>query len=386
MFLSLAVYIITAFILYLLARNLSLRVEYVQIVEHRTLSFWNIETIVSILFFAIICGMRYNVGVDNLSYIRQYEYLQDWGHFRRESLEPGFTFIAQLFAYEELHFSFFMGFWAAIQMFFVYYALRNDRYLLPFVALFIILGPTFLNWTNGLRQCVAGCIFIYLIEFIIQRKFVYFCVGIIICSLIHRSAILLLPFYWVFNYPPTLKNGLLNVLIVIVCTIIGLMPSWIQVMGHMQTIIAFLGYNDYANRIDDIIINANDAIAWGPSRIGLFILDALALYYYPKIKKTYRLNKRFDVYFYAFFIGSCLFNLFANTSHIFLRPVAYFRDFRVIIVPICLFFMYKTTKQQWLYLVFLSLAFFYTLYSSLKPFIGGSGVESPEVYKFFFTL
>lgn len=34
----------------------------------------------------------------------------------------------------------------------------------------------------------------------------------------------------------------------------------------------------------------------------------------------------------------------------------------------------------------LCLAYFYTLYSSMKAFAGGKGVDAAEVYKFFFSF
>lgn len=389
MILSLLVYCFSALILFLLAKNLSVRAEYEYLTGNRKLGFWTNETIVSILFFAFLCGVRYNVGVDNLSYIHAYETMQNTGHWpigRGNSYEWGFTAVAKLFAFEGLHYSFFMGFWAAIQIFFIYYAVRRDKQILPFIAVFVILSPTFLNWTNGLRQCVAGCAFIFLTEYIAERKLVPYAIGIILCSLVHKSALLLLPFYWIFDRSLYFKNNKYNIIAVVACTIIGLTPTWLHLMNYAQNAIYFIGYDDYALRLDDIIKKTDETIAWGPSRIGLYVLDLIALYFYPIFKEKYQLGKRFDIYFTAFFLGSCLFNLFANTSHIFLRPISYFRDFRIIIVPVCLYYLYKEKRQQWLFIIMLCLAYFYTLYSSLKAFAGGKGIDAPEVYKFFFSF
>lgn len=389
MILSLFVYCFSALILFLLAKNLSARAEYELLAENKELKFWTNETIASILFFAFLCGVRYNVGVDNLSYIHAYETMANTGHWpngRGESYEWGFTALAKLFTFEGFHYSFFMGFWAAVQIFFVYYAVRRDRHLLPYIAAFIILGPTFLSWTNGLRQCVAGCAFIFLVEFIAERKLMSYVIGVILCSLIHRSALLLLPFYWIFDKSIYFKNKSYNLLAVIACTLIGLTPTWLHLINYAQDVIFWVGYDDYASRLTNIINKTNEAIAWGPSRVGLYVLDLMALYLYPKFQEKYQLGKRYDIYFSAFFLGSCLFNLFANTSHIFLRPIAYFRDFKIIIVPVCLYYLYKERRQQWLFILMLCLAYFYTLYSSMKAFAGGKGVDAAEVYKFFFSF
>ena len=167
MILSFAVYLILACSLYILAKQIVIKDRVLLRTTGSNAPFWDLPTILSILIFALICGVRYNVGVDNLSYIRQYTHLQQTGNLSRDNFEPLFGAVANICASLNLHFSIFMGFWAGLQLFFVYYSMRRDKYLLPFLALFIVLGPTFLSWTNGLRQTVVICIFTFLIEYII---------------------------------------------------------------------------------------------------------------------------------------------------------------------------------------------------------------------------
>ena len=384
MILSIAVYLILAFSLHALAKQIVVGERIVLKTTRRNVPFLNLPTTLSILLFALICGVRYNVGVDNLSYIKQYTDLQQTGNFSRENFEALFGLVASICASLNLHFSIFMGFWAGLQLFFIYYSMRRDKYLLPLIALFIVLGPTFLSWTNGLRQTVVICIFTFLIEYIVTQRLWKYVAGILICSCIHKSAIILLPFYFIFQKPLYPKSRLLNISIVIVCTVVGMTPSWIYMMNGLKDILAFVDYEDYANQLEFITENANQAMAWGPARIGLYVLDLLAIWFYPKIKEKYRLDNRFNIYFCAFLFGTFFFNLFANTSHIFLRPIAYFRDFRLIIVPVCLYYLLKE-RRYILYLSMSILAYFYTLYASSKAFVGGGpGEKAPEVYKFFF--
>lgn len=154
-------------------------------------------------------------------------------------------------------------------------------------------------------------------------------------------------------------------------------------VNDLKGVLAFMDYGNYADQLELITENADQAMAWGPARVGLYILDILAIALFPKIKEIYRLDKRFDVYFCAFLFGTFFFNLFANTSHIFLRPIAYFRDFRLIIVPVCLYYLFKERRYA-LFTLMAVLAFFYTLYASSKAFVSGLGEKAPEVYKFFF--
>lgn len=385
MLLSLTVYISLALTLYILARLAVSQDKQCLIASSRHDKTLGLATTCAIVIFAVICGVRYNTGVDNLTYITQYIHMEHYGHFKRETFEPLFTAVAEACVKLGLHYSVFMGLWAAVQIFFVYYAMRNDKYLLPYIALFIVLGSTFLSWTNGLRQCVVGCIFIFLIEYIAKRKFWTYAVILLICSLIHKSAVILIPFYFILQKPVIPKRRLLWCGILIACAVIGMSPTWLGVMNNFESLLQFLDYDTYADNISNIVKGADETMAWGPARLGIFLLDLLTVWLYPHIKERYGLNKRFDIYFFCFFVGICLFNLLANTSHIFLRPISYFRDFRLIIVPLCLYSTIKE-KRYATFTVLASLAFFYTLYVTLKAFYNGAGVESPNVYKFFFWM
>ena len=61
----------------------------------------------------------------------------------------------------------------------IYYALKDRKFLLPYVALCIMLNSAFfLNWMNGIRQCVAICAFVFLIKFIVERKLFKYIIGV----------------------------------------------------------------------------------------------------------------------------------------------------------------------------------------------------------------
>ena len=383
MLLSILVYSLLAIVLYLLAK---MQVEHYwnargNLYEGKS-PFWTLPVISSILFFAVICGVRYNVGVDNVMYIDFYNALSGSGD-TRDDFEIGYKVMSQIFSDMGMHFSVFMGFWAALQIGFVYFSQRKSQYLLPFIALFIVLGPTFLNWTNGLRQCVATCAFFCIVEYAIERKLLKYVVGILMCSLIHKSAIILLPCYFLFQKPVFPRNKFVLVGILLVCTFIGNNPTWVKIFNNLQELLIFLDYDNYASGMENLTEKGLDSMAWGPGRLGIWLLHLMAVIYYPEFLRRYHLTKRFEIYFFCFFIGACLFNLLANTSHIFLRPISYFRDFQIMVIPVCLYFFNKE-RRHIPFTIILVLAFFYTLYCTIKAFSVGLGERSFEVYKFFF--
>ncbi|NLJ94576.1 MAG: hypothetical protein GX326_03670, partial [Clostridiaceae bacterium] len=135
---------------------------------HKETSFWTWEMILPILLFAFISGVRWKVGTDHQSYLNGYMALIH-GTETRE-LEGAFMYFSQLFAYLNLHFTFFFGFWAFLQISFMYLTFKNERYLLPYIGIIIVFGGYYIGWMNGIRQTIAACIFVFSIQFITKRK------------------------------------------------------------------------------------------------------------------------------------------------------------------------------------------------------------------------
>jgi hypothetical protein len=380
MILSLCIYTLLAFILWILAKdnifgnkNVTPRPE-----------FLTVQNILAILIFGFFYGVRYNVGVDNLMYIDIYEHLENGILLRRDSLEAGYQLIQEIFTGVGLHYSFFIGFWGMLQIGLIYYAMRKNRNILPLVALFIVLGPTWLRWANIMRQAVVECAFVLFIEYIVDKKVWKYIIGVLLCTLIHKSAILLLPFYFILQKPFFPKKASQAVICVLICTVIGMTPAWIKSISFIEGVLQFLEYDAYTNNIDAIMENTDNFRAWGPSRAGLWSLYLITVWLYPTLRKRFKFNKRFDIYYECFFFGTCLYELVVNTEQIFVRPVSYFQSFSVVVVPICLYYCWKS-KRILLGGLMTILAFFNTYWWTIKAYLpGGIEDKAPEVYKFFF--
>jgi hypothetical protein len=92
------------------------------------------EMVLLLLFFALLCGIRWNVGVDHLAYLRQYEFLIR----KTVSYEPLFLLVSKTMRSMDVHFVFYFALLAGVQVFFVYYALKNEKYLYVFLPCVLI--------------------------------------------------------------------------------------------------------------------------------------------------------------------------------------------------------------------------------------------------------
>lgn len=385
MFESIFVYTITALLLYALASSLAIRDAYSKRVCHQQVHFGSIEVVISILLFGFIAGARYNVGVDHLTYLSEYLSIQNVGYTVRDTFEIGFLSIMRLFASSGLHYFFFFAFCGMVQIFFIYYALKDRKFLLPYIALNIMLGAYFLDWMNGIRQCIVICLFVFLVKFIIEKNFIKYALGILIASTIHRSAWILLPVYFLFIKEYSLSNRNFNICILLACVVAGMTPSWLSIVTQVEGLLSLLDYDFYAENIELMVEENLRQTAWGPSRIGIFTIDILLILFYPKVKNEFKCDKYLSVYFILFFIGTCWYNLFVNTSHIFLRPVSYFTIFRLPLTAYLLYYLKQ--KREWV--MFSSvclLVFTYIYFIIYKSVYMPVKISDTNLYRFFFEM
>ncbi|MEX2485549.1 MAG: EpsG family protein [Brumimicrobium sp.] len=380
---SFLVYGLFAFLLWKFGKIAAKREEIYYDHGRKEVPFWTWEIFFSLLIFAVISGIRWQVGVDHLSYLEGYERVKDGLSFNRygNTSEPGFLLVTNLFTYFNAHFAFYFAFWAFLQLLFIYYAVRFERYLLPFIGILIIFGPHYLSWMNGTRQMVAACMFVYAIQFIRDRKLVPYVITILLAATIHKSALVLLIFYFI-PQKDYFKNRYINLVLVGLTFYIGMNPTWLGAVEFAEQMLAFLGYERYSERLD-LIVEYRREMNIGPRRLSILFLNALIIWYAPKLKQVFK-NTNYLIYFNFTFIGILLYNLFANTSHIFLRPVSYFTIFLLLTTAYLLYYLKPKEKymvNMRFVIVFLT-AISYMIFAILSEF-SNTGIDYTN-YKFFF--
>lgn len=377
MILSLFVYTFMAFCLYQLAD--SARKKYGSVGKNTSLT--RSEYIVSFLLFAFVVGARYRVGVDHLSYLDYFNSIRMDLPQTTKNLEPLFYAITWLFAKSGLHYFFYFAFWGFLQLYFIYYAFKDSRFVIPFAAIYIILGPIFFDWMNIMRQSVAVCAFAALSYYIAKRKIYPFICSILILSLIHKSAILCLPLYFI-SYIPEFYNKRRQMQIIFGASVfIGISIPSIHFLP-LQEVMNLIGYDNY-NIEMTMSEDHSFSSAWGPRRLSMLVVDFAIIYFFPTICKKYNLAQKWNLFFTFFFIGACLYNVVSGISGFLVRPLNYLLIFRIPLVGLILY--YTSQKKPLAFLLLLLCACTFT-------YIGVyTGSHNPSdhaaescLYKFFF--
>ncbi|WP_418983912.1 EpsG family protein [Alistipes sp.] len=358
MIISLIAYGFITLLMVLLGRNLAIR-ERITLNTGGKVRFLNAEMVLILLLFSVFSGIRYGVGTDYFSYLFHYN------RYAESGIQPGwfgngeylFEYLTSFFATINLPASFFFGTIAFIQIICVYYLLRKHQYLYIFIPFILFWNHFYLDWMNGIRQCIAVCIFTASIGYAIERKYLKYAIAIGVCTLFHKSA---LPLLAVILLPDRdlFKNRLITTGIVLAALAIG-QTSFIgdyfdQILGTAQ----LFGYERYEYRLTEITAGNVEALAFGPRNIAFLLNYLMIIYFSVEMKKFHRNDKLFTWSYNLTIINAILFFLSMNISHIFIRLAMYFENFNLITSAFLLHYLwysYRHTPRKSYYLTMFSL-------------------------------
>lgn len=329
---SIVIYGLVLIVMYVCGCFTYLRYKY----DKSTETYYNWDVLIPIVFFTFIFGVRYDVGADHLSYM--YNYTTGLGVERYEYI---FQFVTRTFKNLGFHYALYFSLWAFIQIFCLYKALRNERYLLPFVALSFILGQYFIHWMNGIRQDTAACIFFYSVLFIYERKFIHYFICCILAMGFHTSAIILIPLYLFLK---SCKDITFNKMIQIVILVFAFVVAFTKkdyISDLFPYIYMLIVDTDYVRYSQGVIEGYNDKTSAGDglSFIILFLLNLFIIVYSNQLK-TYFNNGMFIIYYNLYFWGA-VFQLFFINNLLLARPFRYFRLFNMLMIAYFLYYLYQ---------------------------------------------
>lgn len=337
-----AIYVLFAYIMYVYAAKSNIYFPNSQRIDKYLWGF--------IIFFTIICAIRGNVGVDTLSYVHIFKY----GDMREDiNGEYLFAALANFMSKYSIHFSIGLGICAFIQIYYTVKGLLECKWLLLYVPLVLFGSSFFLGLVNGMRQMMVACIFIYASRFIVEKKLIRYVVFVLVCSLIHHSAFMLLPFYLLGYVPGFLgrlnSKRMLMLTIFIVCFVAGMTPQFQGVISHVENMANFIGYDSYADRTAELLSGdyTSERRAFGPMQISYFLLAAFTIWFGPHLRNRYVSQmKYFDLWFFFNFFYVASYFLVCNTSHIFIRPIQYFQMFHMIVCALLVFDLIKQGRYN----------------------------------------
>ena len=316
-----------------------------------------------IFIFSLFSGIRYDVGVDHTSYLENYiDAINGQWLIRERGIEEGYYLITMLCSQLYIHPVIYFGFLAAIQLYFLLLAMRDEEQATTYMLVTLVLGGAYLMWMNGIRQIVAAAIFVVAAIQIPQGKLKTFLLLLLFAYTWHHSVIILVPLY-LLKYDRLIWNKRwINLIILAICIIIGNIPSWIGLMTRLGGLLDFIGYDYYVERLSDLTdLDKMSSHLFGPRKLIQLACNIMIIILYPIVRVAFQDSSKIDIFFKLSFIGMCLFYLFDNTLVVFRRPIEYFTIFILPLIGYTLHYLKskKGKEISYIMMLFFSCSFLY---------------------------
>ncbi len=383
MILSLSVYTGTAIAMAWLGWHVNHREQRVMAQGGAELPFSSWEILMAMLIYIAVSSVRWLTSWDYNMYYSYFVCMQSVGEFSRENFEPGFSLLTTLMARSGLHFAFFFGFWAALQIVLLYYALRHRKFLLPWIGLCVMLGPYYVQWMNSIRQTVVECLLVVMAELIVRRKFWIYLLLTVLATMLHRMSLLLIPVYFVPLIPTRgIKRWMLFTAIAL-CVVVGQFPQWIQwAFYSIGGLADYLGYGHYYRLFASKNVTYLFGHWSGPTWLFPLISCLFIIWYFPAIRRKFNGDPFILANFWFALIHIAYLNVFANTTLYLRRPGDLFRA--TFLVMVCYTLHYLWRERKWLpFAAMAVLNFYYVFYDMVKADLYPSFIHFPELYRTF---
>lgn len=304
--------------------------------------FFTPEILVLLFSFAFVFGCRWGVGRDF------FRYLQAYTGTVPERFEFLFQTISKILQGLGAHYSIYFGVWAFLDVFLLYYALRNYKFIYPFVAFFLIFGSYYLPMMNAMRQCIAGLIFLNSIIFIERKQFAGFLVCYVLAILFHKLAFFLFVFYPILRYKDDWFKRLTPQLILFaIAVFFSFHGEYIIQMIEQPfgLITESLGYERYS--FDLLSADRYDRTQYGNNTgLGIWVklfLTIPIILMSRDLKKYYN-SSFFNMLYTLYFLGVIL-SLMLEKSVILNRVAMFFTIYQLIIHSLFVYFCFNKTKN-----------------------------------------
>lgn len=312
-----------------------------RILPKTNISYW-FRACFGVLIFAFFVGVRWDVGIDQLSYLGIYNNLDNLTTSR---LEPGFFKFMKIVHSAGASSVIFFAIIGILQLLGAISFFKEEKYIIPFFCICIICGGTFFSWCNIIRQQLVMSAFLSVISFfLVKKKLTLSVICILLLSSIHYSALMLIPLLALafLNLENVFIKRKWQFLILFSALILAQLSFWESLLHYVDIILNFIGYDRY--NMEVIMEVGSRTMAFGPRRIIFLLLDVFIIYHSFQMRRFYP-SKTFGVAHILYVLLILIQPLFMN-SLVFSRLVDYFVIYRMIMLAYLLFYLFNIRKRN----------------------------------------
>lgn len=292
--------------------------------------------------YSIFMGVRYGVGRDYFAYKNIFELYNNTGEFIYDRLGLMFKFLISGVSFFCGSYSVFLGVVAFFQIFLIFKSFQSSIFIYPYLVFTYMIGCEWLGYANGLRQILAFCFFVYSIQYIPCKKKSRYFLCLIVAVLCHKSALILIPSYWIFTYKKewfvSVKKQLTLLIFSLVLMKIDIVLDFVSLV---EPFVVFLGYEQYINESSNHLHREVDV---GIGFYVLLLINIILIVNSKKVKLFFR-NEVLTIIYNFYFFGVLWSYVFVN-SLILNRINYYTYGFQYIVAAFTLYYFYYNRNRK----------------------------------------
>ena len=201
-------------------------------------------SIILVSIFVLVSGLRSGLG-DTWAYVYTYSHIGPETDIFKSSYEAGFMLFLIFLKKFSSDPQFMIFITAAITNILNIWLIRKyseDSYFELSIFMYIASGA-YVVTMNGIRQCLVVSLVFAATIFIIKRKFISYCIIILLVSTIHTSALIMIPVYFVAIKEAWSKDIIKVIILFLICMI--LYEPFINIIFSLMKNTKFGGYKDF---------------------------------------------------------------------------------------------------------------------------------------------
>lgn len=308
--------------------------------KSRTNIRYRFNVTIGIIIFIFFTGVRWDVGIDQLSYLQDYDSLSFSDNFIRDDQEKGFVGFMKLLSKIGLPSTVFFAIVGLIQLCCTLTIFRRERFVIPFFCIGLICGGVFFSWCNGIRQQLVMSAFLCISSyFLLEKKFVPTLISIFLLTFFHRSAVflfVLVPLIWI-DFENFIIKRKWQYFILFAALILSQFSLWENLLSYLDKFLEFVKYDDRYN--SEVLMRVGTrTMNFGARRIIFLLFDILIIFYSNRMRQFYP-SKTYGFVNALFLILIFIQPLFMD-SLAFSRFVDYFVIYRVIMLAYLMYYLF----------------------------------------------
>jgi hypothetical protein len=303
--------------------------------------------VIPFLMLFALASLRWERGTDWGAYIGLFENVEN--PFYLLAFEPGFYYLNYIVASVSNNYTIVLVLQSII-IYSLHYFIFRKYSRQPFISLMIWFG-FYMGSIFFVRFNVAVALTLFSFIFIEERKFWKFFICVFIAFLFHRSAILFIPAYFLYNKMFTRKQILLTMFLsFFLSAIFGIALNFLGQINLGIISEKALAYAETGSDYAEEPTRSAFQIMLVGSSYRILILLLIVGYFYD----LYRENTTFRGLFNLYFIGMCIFVIITPVSVSVARMAQYYEYFQFLLIPFLIMsFKYRSNRNLALLCVFL---------------------------------